>query len=32
VIVTILCDSAAKYLSDRFWDEPSNECLGGEGI
>jgi len=21
VIVTILCDSAAKYLSDKFWDE-----------
>jgi cysteine synthase B len=32
VIVTILCDSAAKYLSDRFWDEPSNECVGGDGI
>ncbi len=32
VVVTVLCDSAAKYLSDRFWDEPSNECLGGEGI
>ncbi|MDE3199155.1 MAG: cysteine synthase family protein [Acidobacteriota bacterium] len=22
VIVTILCDGADKYLSDRFWDEP----------
>jgi cysteine synthase B len=22
VIVTILCDDADKYLSDRFWDEP----------
>lgn len=21
VVVTILCDSAAKYLSDKFWDE-----------
>jgi cysteine synthase B len=21
VIVTVLCDSADKYLSDRFWDE-----------
>ena len=21
VVVTILCDGAAKYLSDRFWDE-----------
>ncbi len=32
VIVTILCDSAAKYLSDRFWDEAGNECFGGDGI
>lgn len=30
VVVTILCDSAAKYLSDRFWDEP--ELHDGEGI
>jgi cysteine synthase B len=22
MVVTILCDSADKYLSDRFWDEP----------
>jgi S-sulfo-L-cysteine synthase (O-acetyl-L-serine-dependent) len=22
VVVTILCDNADKYLSDRFWDEP----------
>jgi cysteine synthase B len=31
VVVTILCDGASKYLSDRFWDE---EALGedGEGI
>jgi cysteine synthase B len=31
VVVTILCDGASKYLSDRFWDE---EFLGedGEGI
>jgi cysteine synthase B len=21
VVVTILCDSADKYLSERFWDE-----------
>lgn len=31
VLVTILCDSAAKYLSDRFWDEPA-QCEGGAGI
>jgi cysteine synthase B len=24
VIVTILCDSADKYLSERFWTEPAN--------
>jgi cysteine synthase B len=23
VIVTILCDSADKYLSERFWTEPT---------
>jgi cysteine synthase B len=32
VIVTILCDSAAKYLSDRFWDEFGVDCLDGDGI
>jgi cysteine synthase B len=26
IVVTILCDSAAKYLSDKFWDE--EEVLG----
>ena len=31
VVVTILCDGAAKYLSDRFWDEEA-ACEGGEGI
>lgn len=31
MVVTILCDSAAKYLSDAFWDEPS-QCEGGAGI
>ena len=31
VVVTILCDGAAKYLNDRFWDEPGT-CEGGEGI
>ncbi|MDZ4721669.1 MAG: cysteine synthase family protein [Roseiflexaceae bacterium] len=30
VVVTILCDSAAKYLSERFWDEDS--VREGEGI
>ncbi len=30
VVVTILCDGAAKYLSDRFWDDDS--VSGGEGI
>ncbi len=32
VVVTIFCDSAAKYLSDRFWDEPDADCIGGAGI
>jgi S-sulfo-L-cysteine synthase (O-acetyl-L-serine-dependent) len=31
VVVTMLCDGAAKYLSDRFWDDPG-ECRDGEGI
>jgi cysteine synthase B len=31
VVVTILCDGAAKYLSDPFWEEPS-ECGDGGGI
>ena len=31
VVVTILCDGAAKYLSDRFWDEPV-VCSDGGGI
>jgi len=31
VVVTILCDGAAKYLSDRFWDD-SIETGDGEGI
>lgn len=31
VVVTILCDGAAKYLSERFWDEPWMG-QGGEGI
>jgi cysteine synthase B len=32
VIVTIVCDSAAKYFSDRFWDESGSECVDGDGI
>jgi S-sulfo-L-cysteine synthase (O-acetyl-L-serine-dependent) len=31
VVVTMLCDGAAKYLSDRFWDDQT-VCEGGEGI
>ena len=31
LVVTILCDGAAKYLSDRFWDEEAL-CQDGEGI
>lgn len=31
LVVTMLCDGASKYLSDRFWDEESS-CQGGEGI
>ncbi|MCG8348625.1 MAG: cysteine synthase family protein [Chloroflexales bacterium] len=31
VVVTILCDSAARYLSERFWEEPT-QFTGGEGI
>ncbi|MDR3365032.1 MAG: cysteine synthase family protein [Clostridiales Family XIII bacterium] len=27
VIVTILCDSGARYLSDRFWDPPQTEGI-----
>lgn len=32
VVVTILCDSAAKYLSEQFWNESGGSCVGGEGI
>ncbi len=31
VVVTILCDGAAKYLSESFWEQPG-PCFGGEGI
>ncbi len=24
IVVTILCDSAARYLSERFWEEPGS--------
>lgn len=30
VVVTMLCDGAAKYLSDRFWDDGDGQ--DGEGI
>ena len=30
-VVTILCDSAARYLSERFWEEET-KFEGGEGI
>jgi cysteine synthase len=26
VVVTIFCDSAAKYLSESFWSEASHEA------
>lgn len=32
LVVTILCDSAAKYLSEPFWSQPGGDCLAGEGI
>ena len=32
VVVTILCDSAAKYLSEPFWNESGGTCVEGEGI
>jgi cysteine synthase B len=32
VVVTILCDGAAKYLSEAFWNEAGGTCVGGEGI
>lgn len=31
VVVTILCDSASRYLSERFWEE-TEWVEGGEGI
>jgi cysteine synthase B len=32
VVVTILCDGAARYLSDRFWQEPDDCVTDGAGI
>ena len=32
VIVTVLCDGAAKYLSEAFWNETGGTCVAGEGI
>jgi cysteine synthase B len=32
VVVTILCDGAARYLSDPFWGEDADCVSGGEGI
>lgn len=29
VVVTVLCDSANRYLSERFWEEPGFEQGGG---
>ena len=31
-VVTILCDSASKYLSDHFWEETDTLCADGAGI
>jgi cysteine synthase B len=32
VVVTILCDGAAKYLSETFWQEAGGDCTAGAGI
>ncbi|HEY4355148.1 MAG TPA: cysteine synthase family protein [Acidobacteriaceae bacterium] len=32
VIVTILCDSADKYLSERFWSEPTPELAAADAV
>ncbi len=32
VVVTILCDSADKYLSERFWTEPTPEAAAADAI
>lgn len=32
VIVTILCDSADKYLSERFWSEPTEDAAAADAV
>ncbi|GAC1548382.1 MAG: cysteine synthase family protein [Herpetosiphon sp.] len=32
VVVTVLCDNASKYLSERFWEEGRDVNMLGEGI
>ncbi|NOK60659.1 MAG: cysteine synthase family protein [Chloroflexi bacterium AL-W] len=32
VVVTILCDSASKYLSETFWTDVDEACMSGAGI
>ena len=32
VIVTILCDAADKYLSERFWSEPTPEAAAADAV
>jgi cysteine synthase B len=32
VVVTILCDSADKYLSERFWAEPTPEAAAADAV
>ena len=32
VVVTILCDSADKYLSERFWSEPTPEDAAKDAV
>ncbi|MEM8530290.1 MAG: pyridoxal-phosphate dependent enzyme [Chloroflexota bacterium] len=32
VVVTILCDSATKYLSETFWTNVDESCISGAGI
>lgn len=32
VIVTILCDSADKYLTERFWSEPTEDAAAADAV
>ena len=32
IIVTILCDSADKYLSERFWSEPTPGAAAADAV